>query len=170
MKIAILNGSPRNGNTASMVKAFAEGAESAGHEVCVLHVGKMKIGGCLGCEHCHLSGEGKCVQRDDMEKVYPAYAEAEMLVFASPIYYGNITAQLTAAIQRMYAIGKPAKAVKAVLLLNSGLGKAYTGPITAYRDMISGMGIEDAGVCSISAADCSSDEKLGEVANFAKGL
>ena len=46
MKIAILNGSPRIGNTAAMVNAFAEGAKEAGHEVDILHVGKMKIGGC----------------------------------------------------------------------------------------------------------------------------
>ena len=70
----------------------------------------------------------------------------------------------------MYAVGKPAKAAKAVLLLNSGLGKPYDGPITAYRDMISGMGIEDAGVCSVSAADCRSEEKLAEVTNLAKGV
>ena len=72
MKIAVLNGSPKVGNTAAMVNAFAEGAKEAGHEVEILHVGKMKIGGCLACEYCHTKGEGKCVQKDDMEKVMPA--------------------------------------------------------------------------------------------------
>lgn len=51
MKIAILNGSPRKENTAAMVDAFAEGAKAAGHEVKILHVGKMKIGGCLACDY-----------------------------------------------------------------------------------------------------------------------
>lgn len=170
MKIVVLNGSPRVGNTSATVNAFADGAKESGHEVEILHVGKKKINGCLACEYCHMKGEGKCVQKDDMDKVYPAYAEAEMLVFASPIYYGSMTAQLTAAIQRMYAVGKPAKASKAVLLLNSGLGKEYKGPIATYRDMISAMGIEDAGVCSVSAADCASEEKLAEIRTFAKGL
>ena len=90
-----------------MVAAFKEGAEAAGHEVEVLHVGKMKIGGCLGCEYCHTRGEGKCVQKDDMEKVIPAYQGSDMVVFASPIYYFDMTAQLSAAIQRVYCIGKP---------------------------------------------------------------
>ncbi len=67
-------------------------------------------------------------------------------------------------------IGKPPKAKKAVLLLNAGMPKTYEGPITVYRDMISAMGIEDAGVCSVSAADCASEEKLAEIRNFAKGL
>ena len=87
MKIAILNGSPKVGNTAAMVNAFAEGAKEAGHEVEILHVGKMKINGCLACEFCHGKGAGTCVQKDDMEKVMPAYKEADMVVFASPIYY-----------------------------------------------------------------------------------
>ena len=106
MKIAILNGSPKIGNTAAMVNAFAEGAKEAGHEVEILHVGKMKINGCLACEYCHGKGEGKCVQKDDMEQVMPAYKDADMVVYASPIYYFGMTAQLSAAIQRVYAIGQ----------------------------------------------------------------
>ena len=123
MKIAILNGSPRKENTAAMVEAFAEGAREAGHEVDILHVGKMKINGCLGCEFCHTKGEGKCVQKDDMEKVMPAYLESDMIVFATPIYYFDMTAQLSAAIQRVYCIGKPAKATKAAMLISSGSPK-----------------------------------------------
>ena len=96
-----------------MADAFAEGAKEAGHEVKILHVGKMKINGCLGCEYCHTKGEGKCIQKDDMEKIMPAYLESVMIVFASPIYYFDMTAQLAAAIQRVYCIGKPAKAKKA---------------------------------------------------------
>ena len=85
-----MNGSPKVGNTAAMVNAFAEGAKEAGHEVEILHVGKMKINGCLACEYCHTKGEGKCVQKDDMEKVMPAYKEADMVVFASPIDFAEI--------------------------------------------------------------------------------
>ena len=170
MKIAILNGSPRVGNTSAMVNAFSEGAKEAGHEVEVLHVGKMKINGCLACEYCHTKGEGVCVQKDDMSKVIDVLKEAEMIVYASPIYFSGMTAQLTAAMQRMYAIGKPPKAKKAALLLDAGMPSTYNGPITVYRDMIGLMGIEDAGVCSITAADCASEEKLAEVRAFAKGL
>ena len=48
MKIAILNGSPRKQNTEAMVNAFAQGAKEAGHEVEILHVGRMNIAGCKG--------------------------------------------------------------------------------------------------------------------------
>ena len=170
MKIAILNGSPKVGNTAAMVKAFQEGAEAAGHDVDVLHVGKMKINGCLACEYCHGKGEGKCVQKDDMEKVMPAYLDADMIVYASPIYYSNVTAQLAAAMQRLYAIGKPAKAVKSALLLSYASPGPYTGAIGVYQSAVGFMGMEDVGVICAAGDENGSDAKMEEIRHFAKAL
>ena len=169
MKIAILNGSPRLGNTAAMVNAFAEGAKEAGHEVEILHVGKMKIGGCRGCGYCHGKGAGECVQKDDMEKVMPAYKEADMVVFASPIYYFDMTAQISAAIQRVYAIGKPA-AKKAALLLSSGSPNPYDGAIATYKGILAYTGIEDAGIITAAGEENGSETKLAEIREFAKAL
>lgn len=170
MKIAVFNGSPKVGNTAAMVNAFAEGAKEAGHEVEILHVGKMKIGGCLGCEYCHGAGAGTCVQKDDIEKIMPAYKEADMIVYATPIYYFNMTAQMAAAIQRVYAIGKPAKAAKSALLLSSGSPNPYAGAIAAYKDMLAFTGIEDAGIITAAGEENGSDAKLAEIREFAKAL
>lgn len=170
MKIAVLNGSPKVGNTAAMVDAFAKGAREAGHEVEILHVGRMKINGCLACEYCHGKGEGKCVQKDDMEKVMPAYKEADMVVYASPIYYFDMTAQISAAIQRVYAIGKPAKASKAALLLSAASPNPYDGAIATYKSMLAFMGIEDTGIITASGEENGSDAKLEEIYAFAKGL
>ena len=170
MKIAILNGSPKVGNTAAMVTAFAEGAREAGHEVEVLHVGKMKIAGCLGCEYCHTKGEGKCIQKDDMEQVMPAYQDADMIVYASPIYYFDVTAQLSAAMQRVYAIGKPARATKAALLLSSGSPQSYSGAIASYQAMTGYIGLEDAGIITAAGEENGSEAKLQEIKNFAKAL
>ncbi|MBO5556234.1 MAG: flavodoxin family protein [Oscillospiraceae bacterium] len=169
MKIAILNGSPRKQNTEAMVNAFAEGAKEAGHEVEILHVGKMKIAGCLGCEYCHGKGEGKCIQKDDMEKVLPAYLDSDMIVFASPLYYATMTAQLEAAIQRVYCIGKPAKATKAALLLSSASG-AYDAAITQYKAFTGFTGIEDMGVCTATGEENKAEAKMAEIRAFAKGL
>lgn len=170
MKIAILNGSPRKANTAAMVEAFAEGAREAGHEVEILHVGAMKIAGCRGCEYCHTKGEGACVQKDDMEKVMPAYKESDMLVYASPIYYFGLTAQIMAAMQRVYCIGKPLKAKKAALLISSGSPETGTGGIETYKNAMKYMGIEDLGVCSLHGEENKAEEKLAEIRAFAKGL
>lgn len=170
MKIAILNGSPRVGNTAAMVNAFAEGAKAAGHEVEILHVGKMKIAGCLGCEYCHTKGEGKCIQQDDMEKVMPAYYDSDMVVYASPIYYFGMSAQMMAAMQRVYCIGKPAKATKAALLLSSGSPGVYDGAIGTYKAMTGYLGLQDMGIITAPAADGGPDAKLAEISELAKSL
>lgn len=170
MKIAILNGSPKVGNTAAMVNAFAEGAKEAGHEVEILHVGRMKINGCLACEYCHTKGQGACIQKDDMEKVMPAYKEADMVVYASPIYYFDVTAQLSAAMQRVYAIGKPARAKKAALLLSSASPAPYSGAIATYKDMVTFMGLEDAGIITAAGEENGSETKLNEIRAFAKAL
>ena len=170
MKITVLNGSPRKQNTTAMAEAFAEGARAAGHEVEVLQVGKMKINGCLACEYCHGKGAGQCVQKDDMEKVMPAYKDCDMIVFASPIYYFDMTAQLSAAIQRVYAIGKPTKATKAALLLSSASPNPFEGAIATYKSMIGYMGLEDAGIITAAGDENGSEAKLNAIRDFARAL
>ena len=105
MKILVLNGSPRpNGNTAALVSAFVEGAKENGHEVTVVPVCQKKIAGCLACEYCHTKGEGRCIQQDDMQEVYPVLAEAEMIVLASPVYYHSFTGQFIFQMGHLVAV------------------------------------------------------------------
>ena len=105
-----------------------------------------------------------------MEKVMPAYLDADMVVYASPIYYFDVTAQLSAAIQRVYAIGKPAKATKAALLLSSGSPNTHGGAIATYQNMIGYIGLEDKGIITAAGEENGSEAKLEEIRNFAKGL
>ncbi|MCR4813994.1 MAG: flavodoxin family protein [Lachnospiraceae bacterium] len=170
MKIAVFNGSARKENTYALAEAFREGAEAAGHEVEVYQVGKMKIGGCLGCEYCHTKGEGNCVQKDDFEKILPAYKEADMIVFASPIYYFAMNTHMQAAIQRVYCIGKPLKAKKAALLLSSGSDGVYDSAIAQFKDYMAYAGIENAGIITAHGSENKSGSKLEEVREFAKSL
>ena len=170
MKIAVFNGSPRKENTYAMVQAFCEGAKAAGHEVEEYHVGRMKIAGCLGCEHCHTKGEGTCIQKDDLEQIMPAYKEADMVVFASPIYYFTMTAQMEAAIQRVYCIGKPAKAKKAALLLSSGSPGVYDSAIAQFKGYMAYTKIENAGIFTANGSENKSEAKLNEIRDFAKSL
>ncbi|MCR5306808.1 MAG: flavodoxin family protein [Oscillospiraceae bacterium] len=169
MKIAILNGSPRKENTAAMVEAFRKGAKAAGHEVEVYQVGKMKIAGCLGCEYCHTKGNGTCVQKDDLKKIMPAYTEADLIVFASPIYYFTMTAQMQAALQRVYCVGKPA-ASKAVLMLSSGSDEVFDAAITQFKDYMDFAEIEIAGILTSYGEENKSEEKLNEIREFAASL
>lgn len=93
MNIVVLSGSPRKGaNTDTMVEAFAETAREGGNTVEVVRVASKKIAGCLGCQYCFAHG-GVCVQKDDMANVIESLKDADMVVFASPIYWFDITAQ-----------------------------------------------------------------------------
>lgn len=130
----------------------------------------MKIAGCLGCEYCHTKGNGSCVQKDDFEKILPAYQDADVIVFASPIYYFAMTAQMEAAIQRVYCIGKPLKAKKAVLLLSSGSAGTLDGAITQFKSYMGYAKIEIAGIIAASGAENKSEAKLNEIKAFAQNL
>ena len=135
MKILVWNGSPRpQGNTAAMVEAFAKGAREAGHQVDVFQVAQMKIAGCRACEYCHTKGNGRCIQQDDMQQIYPLLEEAEMLVLASPVYYHGFTAQLQCAIHRIYALDKPKNLKKAAMFLSSGSDNVYGGALYEYQN------------------------------------
>lgn len=103
--IVILNGSPRkNGNTSALVKAFTQGAESAGHTVTEFFLGGMDIHGCKGCFGGHSSRECPCVQQDDMNKIYPAVKDSDVVVLASPLYYWTMSGQIRTALDRLFAL------------------------------------------------------------------
>ncbi len=172
MKILILNGSPRpKGSTAAMVAAYAGGARVAGHEVTVINVCKKKIGGCLACEYCHTKGDGKCVQQDDMQEVYPLMEEAEMLVLASPVYYHSFTGQLQCAINRIYALEKPKSLKKAALLLSSGSNYVYCGAFYEYQQsFLNYLHLEDMGIFTAYGKENKSEEKLAELRKAGREL
>ena len=87
-KIVILNGSPRkNGNTSALVNVFKTGAESAGHTVTEFCLDKMNIHGCKGCFGGHSDRDCPCVQQDDMNQIYPAVRDCDVVILASPLYY-----------------------------------------------------------------------------------
>ncbi len=154
MKILVLNGSPRpSGNTKKLVNAFIQGAESKQHEVTVVDVCRKTIHGCLGCEYCHTKEKEVCVQKDDMQEIYPLLKETNMIVFASPVYYHDLSAQLRCVIDRFYAVGYPGELKnlsKIAMILSSGSPNVYDGILYAYRqNFIEYMGLEDKGVLTV---------------------
>jgi multimeric flavodoxin WrbA len=103
MMLVGIYGSPRKaGNTDLMLDAFLEGARAAGCEISKLYVRELEIRGCLGCGHCDKAG--MCIQKDDMQQVYPLLEQAQHIVVASPIYFYGITAQLKLLVDRAQAL------------------------------------------------------------------
>lgn len=106
-KILILNGSPRkNGNTKALADAFTRGAEQAGNTVTVFSLDSMNIHPCKGCLGGGRDPSHPCVQRDDMDLIYPVYREADIVVLATPLYYWSVTGQFKAAFDRLFAVAE----------------------------------------------------------------
>jgi len=105
--IIILNGSPRpKGNTSILCNSFIKGAESSGHTVTRFDLQKMNIHGCLGCMKGGKDAASPCVQKDDMAEIYPVYTKSDLVILASPMYYWSVSAQLKAAIDRLFAVAE----------------------------------------------------------------
>ena len=148
-KILILNGSPRkNGSTASLIKAFTEGAMEAGNEVREDYIHGMDINSCLGCDACMKTHAG-CVQKDEgMAKIYEDLEWCDVIVFASPVYFGYMTAQLKTVIDRMWAwfnLPDHFGIKKGCVLISTARGTDYSAILDQYGIYGRFMGWNDLG-------------------------
>jgi len=104
MKALLLNGSPRKGNTCAALNVLKNGMKNISDaEVKEIVAADVSVSGCIACEQC--AENGKCVFDDDTNWVVDAVAEADVVVFATPVYWWGITAQLKAIIDKFYSQG-----------------------------------------------------------------
>lgn len=107
MKIVCLLGSPRkNGNSATVAAHLSARAADLGAETETIYLNSLKYRGCQACYACK-NGAEDCVIRDDLAPVLETVRKADALVLASPVYYGDITAQLKGFIDRTFCYLKP---------------------------------------------------------------
>lgn len=101
----VVGGGRRNGNTAQLVEAFTKGAVDAGHQVEIISLANIEVKGCLGCNACRY--DKPCVQQDGFNDIAPKIKKADLIVFASPLYFWTLSAKLKAFIERFYCIAQP---------------------------------------------------------------
>jgi multimeric flavodoxin WrbA len=107
MKIIALFGSPRaRSNSTLLAQAFLEACEARGATVARHYLNKMSYQGCQACMGCKTKAEA-CILKDEMTPVYEAIREADVVVFASPVYFGEFSGQLKLALDRFYAYLTP---------------------------------------------------------------
>jgi multimeric flavodoxin WrbA len=107
MKIVSILGSPRpQGNSNTIVRRFQETAVSLGAEIRTFELNRLTYRGCQGCHVCKQTLE-YCVLNDAMTEVLAAVAEADLTILSSPVYFGDVTAQLKGFIDRSYSYLKP---------------------------------------------------------------
>lgn len=144
--IIVLNGSPRKtGNTAALVDEFTRGAKAAGNRVTRFNLKGMDIRPCIGCFKGGKDPAHPCVQKDDMDKIYPVYQEADIVVFASPMYYWSWTALTKTAFERLFAIeelNNGSRPQKGAILLMPGIAETeqeeHWKPVLDYYQALLG--------------------------------
>jgi multimeric flavodoxin WrbA len=103
MKIVCVLGSPRpRGNSTTIARLFCETAEKNGAEVRTFALNKLEYRGCQACMTCKTKLD-KCALKDDMSDVLEAVREADVLVLATPVYYGEVSSQMKGFIDRTYS-------------------------------------------------------------------
>lgn len=102
--LVIQGGGRPKGNTEQLIMSFIKGAEEAGHKVKLVSLLKNEVKGCLGCNACRY---GKpCIQKDSFHKLVPEIKAADLLVFATPLYFWTVSSRLKAFIERFYCIAQ----------------------------------------------------------------
>ncbi len=110
MKIVLLQGSARKkGNTAQALEWVQQELNTLGHDVESIYLSNKNLNGCLGCAKCKdkpkdAKGEIGCIQKDDIPEILGKMVDAQTVVFASPLYFWGVNAQLKAVIDRTYSL------------------------------------------------------------------
>lgn len=148
MKVTVITGSShKKGTSALLADKFIEGAKEAGHEVLRFDAAFEDVKPCLACEYC-ASHDGECVRKDAMNSWYEELIDSDTVVFATPLYYYTMSAQIKAVIDRFHANNaKLAGNKKAILLATSYGADDWTmeGLEKTYEGILRFMNWEDAG-------------------------
>lgn len=149
MNIVVITGSPhKNGTSALLANEFIRGAEENGHAVYRFDTAFECVHPCIGCETC-LCGEKPCVFQDAMVELYHELQKADMVVFASPIYYHALSAQIKIAIDRFHGIERnlQARPRKSILLMTAGSSSesVASGAVLSHSTTLRHLGWEDVG-------------------------
>lgn len=172
MHIIILLGSPHpKGTTAQLAARFESGARAAGHTTETVFVPGLKIAPCLSCGVCR--EKGVCVQRDDAPAVLEKLMRADGVVFVSPLFYFNLTAQLKALIDRFYAV--PAlrdRRLKACLLTAGADEEAreYAPVLSVFDAVCRYMQFENGGTVAALGCPAPDAEAMGQYLKAAEAL
>ncbi|MDR0839167.1 MAG: flavodoxin family protein [Oscillospiraceae bacterium] len=130
MRAICILGSPKaNGNTAAILNEAVAVLENSGVDTRLVRLGEAKIGFCVGCKTCEQTG--KCVRNDDMNQIIRDIYEADIVILASPSYWGDVTAQMKQFIDRCTPYGNtnvnrapiPAGKLGAAIAVRAGQNK-----------------------------------------------
>lgn len=137
-KVLIISTSPRKGgNSDTLAEEFARGALEAGNEVEKIALWDKTIGFCRGCLACQKTG--RCVIHDDADIIARKMLTADVIVFATPIYYYEMCGQMKTMLDRANPLFSADYAFRDIYLLATAADKdenAMNGAITGLKGWI----------------------------------
>lgn len=109
MNVLAINSSPKmeKSNTSVILNPFIDGLKEAGANVELFYTKKLNIKPCEGEFNCWFKNPGKCFINDDMQMLYPKLKNADILIFATPVYVDGVTASLKLFMDRICPLGEP---------------------------------------------------------------
>jgi hypothetical protein len=111
MRILAINSSPRTGGqskTELMLNHLVEGMRAAGGDVDVVRLREKTIKSCIGCFACWTKTPGRCIHKDDMTtELFPKWCEADLAVYATPLYYHTMNAAMSNFKERTLPAAQP---------------------------------------------------------------
>ena len=160
MKVIALDSSPRGrgiSKTRLLLDALVKGMRESGADVEDIRLREKKVRLCLGCFTCWSKTPGVCVHKDDMtNELFPKWLEADIAVYATPLYHYTVNAAMKAFIERTLPVvgafhgqaGRPIsssvarEAPKAVVLSVAGFPDASVfDPLGSYVNFMFGKGL-----------------------------
>ena len=121
--VLIISSSLRGGSNSEILAHEAEkGAIDAGNVVEFINLKGKDIKFCIGCLACQKTG--KCVQKDDMAEMIAKVQNDDVLIFATPLYYYEMSAQLKTLSDRCNPLYPQENKFKDVYLITSSYDDA----------------------------------------------
>lgn len=150
-KVAVFFGSPRkNGNTHILVEEAQKGLAESGVSSEIFHLNGMNLRGCQACYHCKKNNVSECALKDDMQQIYQSIKQADGIIVASPIYFGGVTAQTKAWLDRLFpfinmrvgSLLPKGKKAAFIFTQNQPAPELFAGHIDIFKMMIGLIGFE----------------------------
>ena len=174
-KVLALSTSPRRGgNSELLADAFLAGAAETGHETEKICLYDKDIKFCRGCLACQKTK--RCVIRDDVEEILEKMCRADVLVFATPIYFYGMSGQMKTLLDRTNPLFPAEYAFRDIYLLATaadgdetavdGAGKGLEGWISCFErarlsGVVRGVGVDGLGAIQAHPAHLERAAQMG---------
>lgn len=175
-KVLIISTSLRGGsNSDILAKECEKGAKEAGHDVEYISLKGKEIKYCIGCLSCQKTGA--CVLKDDVAVIMEKVKEAEVIVYATPIYYYEMCGQMKTLLDRLNPLYSTEYKFRDIYMIataaeneDSAFEKAYNGlqgwadcfEKASLKGIVSGGGINDANTAANHADVMKKAYELGK--------